>query len=61
MATDKLKVGRKVAITKRPTNHTAGRINGIRETGRGTWYDVNVADKRNPFIASYRAGDLQPA
>lgn len=55
------KIGQKVNITRTGTKFDSGRVHAIRETGRGTWYDVNVADKRNPQLCSYRAGDLQRA
>lgn len=60
MATAKpLKIGQKVTITRTGTKFTTGKVTNIRDTGRGVWYEVNVGDKRNPNVLSYRGGDLQ--
>lgn len=55
------RIGQKVTISRTGTKHTSGKVHAIRETGRGTWFDVQVGDRKNPQSCSYRAGDLQKA
>lgn len=62
MATNPLKVGRKVnVVSAHGGREYTGRISAVYDSGsRGAWYTVETGDKKNPAPKSFRAGELTP-
>lgn len=55
-----MKKGTHVRLTRRNGERINGRIDEVRVGGRGAWFDVNIAEPRQPKeIVSARAAALR--
>jgi hypothetical protein len=55
------KVGHKVTATTRYGKTYTGRVDEINQRTTGAYYAVNVGDKKNPLVKSFRASELARA
>ncbi len=53
--------GSTVNMQSKRSLQKVGRVADIRDSEKGQWVDVNVGDKKNPVIRTYRPSELTVA